>query len=79
MRCTLNGENWRSLDNDQIIKNYVCSRDDAENLVGDGICAIWAYSARAATHMGLLCMAACGIGRHPKTGTPPLLQRGARP
>ena len=34
-----NGENWRSLDDDQIIRNYVCSRPDAATLVGDGICA----------------------------------------
>jgi len=37
-----NGENWRSLDNDEIIRNYVCSRNDAEDLIGAGICAIWA-------------------------------------
>ena len=36
-----NGENWRSLDDDETIRNYVCSRNDAEDLIGDGICAIW--------------------------------------
>jgi len=36
-----NGENWRSLDDDETIRNYVCSRNDAEDVIGDGICAIW--------------------------------------
>ena len=36
-----NGENWRRLDDDQLIRAYVCSRPDAATLVGDGICAVW--------------------------------------
>ena len=36
-----NGENWRSLDDDETIRNYVCARPNAATLVGDSICAIW--------------------------------------
>ncbi len=36
-----NKEVIRCLDNDEVLRDYVCSRTDAEDLVGHGIIAVW--------------------------------------
>ena len=36
------GQKWRRLDDDELVKDYVCSRPDASELVAGGIQEVWA-------------------------------------